>query len=62
MPADAGETEIIIADAKGAVINHMKLDAGTTEVYLNTASLQPGIYYISFHSGKFKNTKQFVKE
>ncbi|MGN6247965.1 MAG: T9SS type A sorting domain-containing protein, partial [Ginsengibacter sp.] len=62
MPVEAGETEIIIADAKGAVINHMKLDAGTTEVYLNTASLQPGIYYISFHSGKFKNTKQFVKE
>jgi hypothetical protein len=62
MPAVAAETEIIIADAKGSVINHIKLNAGTTEAYINTANLQPGVYYISFHSGDLKSTKQFVKQ
>ena len=54
-------TEISIADAKGSVLNTLKLSAGTKEASVNTADLSAGVYSISFQSGKLKITKRFIK-
>lgn len=61
LPAVAAETEVIIADAGGTILDHLKLFAGTTNASVNTASLPPGVYSISFQSGKFKSTRQFIR-
>ena len=62
LPAVAAETEVIIADAGGTILDHLKLFAGRTNASVNTASLPPGVYSISFQSGKFKSTRQFIRE
>ncbi len=62
LPTVTGETQIIIADAKGNVLHRIKLVAGTTETSVNTATLSAGVYSISFQSGNLKNIQRFIKQ
>jgi len=57
----SGETQIIISDARGVIINKLQMKAGIMESSVNILDLQPGVYSISFLSGNAKTTKQFVK-
>ena len=58
----ASQTEISIADARGTVIKQLQLRAGAFEASVNTAGLPAGVYSISFQSGRFKSTQQFIKQ
>ncbi|MGH2648074.1 MAG: T9SS type A sorting domain-containing protein, partial [Ginsengibacter sp.] len=62
LAAVPAETEIIITDAKGAILNRIKLNAGSTRASINTVSLSAGVYSISIQSDKLKSTQQFIKE
>lgn len=60
--AGIGPTEISIADARGTVIKQLQLRAGTSEASVTTTGLPAGVYSISFQSGTFKSTQQFIKQ
>ncbi len=54
-------TEIRITDGKGACIRRIQVQAGATNLYVNTADLPAGIYSISFVSNQGKYSQQFIK-
>ena len=55
------DTEVILLDAKGTMIQSIKLRAGTTDASINTTGLPPGVYFISIQSNNVKYSGQFIK-
>jgi hypothetical protein len=62
LPGISAETEITIADAKGACVKKLQLKGGTTETSISIVGLAAGVYSISLQSDNFKNTQQFIKQ